>query len=524
MAYALTAERGTFPLDLSDPSVLLANVRMLRDAVHENATATISRWRPFVRRRAFVASAINLAHYLALRHHDLRHLQSELVPWGLSSLGRSESRVLANLDAVLATLASVCGKDPSQWPRPPRRAFARGERRLRRNADELFGAAPEPRHIRIMVTLPSEAATDEALVGELVRRGMDCARINCAHDDQTAWDLMLRNVRSAAAAAKRQCAVLMDLGGPKLRIVDVRTPQPKHRVVGGDRILLVGREFADLGRFPVQVRSSVASLPDTLKVGAAVWIDDGRLGTEVHAREPEGVVLVARYAQPKGLRLAADKGMNVPGTTLGICPLTSKDLADLDFIARRADIVGYSFVQEAADIALLQEELRVRLTAGTPLPPMIAKIETERAVANLPAMILQAAGQQPFGVMIARGDLAVEIGYERLAEIQEEMLWLCEAAHVPVIWATQVLERLVKKGMPSRAEMTDAAMSQRADCVMLNKGPFVADAVTVLDHVLSRMQAHQQKKSSLLRALHVWDSVGEPVSVGRANGIGLARR
>ena len=103
--------------------------------------------------------------------------------------------------------------------------------------------------------------------------------------------------------------------------------------------------------------------------------------------------------------------------------------------------------------------------------------------------------------MIARGDLAVEIGYEQLAETQEEIMWLCESAHVPVIWATQVLEGLVKQNMPSRAEVTDAAMAERAECVMLNKGPFVLDAIDVLDHVVARMQSHQHKKSSRMRIL-----------------------
>ena len=134
----------------------------------------------------------------------------------------------------------------------------------------------------------------------------------------------------------------------------------------------------------------------------------------------------------------------------------------------------------------------------------MAKIETPQAVSNLPELIVQAAGQQPFAVMIARGDLAIAIGYQRLAEIQEEILWLCEAAHIPVIWATQVLENLVKKGIPSRAEMTDAAMSDRAECVMLNKGPFIAEAVTILDDVLTRMEEHQLKKTPQLRALHSW--------------------
>jgi pyruvate kinase len=107
------------------------------------------------------------------------------------------------------------------------------------------------------------------------------------------------------------------------------------------------------------------------------------------------------------------------------------------------------------------------------------------------------------GIMIARGDLAVECGYQRLAEVQEEILWVCEAAHVPVIWATQVLENLAKKGTPSRSEITDAAMGERAECVMLNKGPYAVATVRVLADILRRMQAHQEKKRSMLRQLRL---------------------
>jgi pyruvate kinase len=160
-------------------------------------------------------------------------------------------------------------------------------------------------------------------------------------------------------------------------------------------------------------------------------------------------------------------------------------------------------VQRPEDVALLQTELASRLN-GKALPPLVLKIETRLAVANLPSLIVQAAAKQPLAVMIARGDLAVELGYERLAEMQEEILWLCEAAHVPVIWATQVLENLAKKGIPSRAEVTDAAMAERAECVMLNKGPYIVEAVTLLDNVLKRMQEHQTKKTAQLRALKSW--------------------
>jgi pyruvate kinase len=118
-------------------------------------------------------------------------------------------------------------------------------------------------------------------------------------------------------------------------------------------------------------------------------------------------------------------------------------------------------------------------------------------------LLLAAMRHFPVGVMIARGDLAVECGYERMAEVQEEMLWMCEAAHLPVIWATQVLDQLARSGQPSRAEITDAAMAERAECVMLNKGPHILEAVRTLSDIATRMQAHQQKKRSLLRRLHV---------------------
>jgi pyruvate kinase len=166
---------------------------------------------------------------------------------------------------------------------------------------------------------------------------------------------------------------------------------------------------------------------------------------------------------------------------------------------RHADIIGFSFVRTAADLDALAQALAQR---GRPDIGIIAKIETRAAVRNLPEIIIHGAGSHPFGVMVARGDLAVEIGYERMAEIQEEILWLCEAAHVPVIWATQVLEGLVKRGRPSRAEISDAAMSVRAECVMLNKGPYLVRALSVLDDLVARMQHHQRKKTAQFRALH----------------------
>jgi pyruvate kinase len=495
---------------LPDPRELLRSLTNLRAAIDDEARETLASWNDCIQRAPFRPSARNLAHYLAFRARDLRTLQADLVPWGLSSLGRSEARVLANLDAVIATLGAAVGDRSAAASRPSLRELYDGEHRLAANANELFGPLDGERRIRIMVTMSASAADDYESVRDLVARGMDCARINCAHDTDDVWRRIAANVRAAAAEMRRSCRVLMDLSGPRLRI-------ERTHVTGGRRVVLGDRGRLCLERdstpnaaateptdIPALITCSVPLVFQALRTGHRVYIDGGKIDAVVQSVEPDAAVLRVTRTGPKGGKLTAEKGLNFPDSALALGALTDDDRAALDTVTMHADIIGYSFVQSAEDVAELQAELAKRLPSGTPLPALIAKVETQRAVKALPAIIVQAAGRQPFGVMIARGDLGVELGYERLAEIQEEILWLAEAAHIPVVWATQVLERLVAKGTPSRAEMTDAAMGERAECVMLNKGPFVANAVDVLDDILTRMQSHQRKKSPQLRELHVW--------------------
>jgi pyruvate kinase len=186
--------------------------------------------------------------------------------------------------------------------------------------------------------------------------------------------------------------------------------------------------------------------------------------------------IVSKWRSPRRAAAVNDwpltRGINLPDTPLELTALTPKDLEDLEVVVRHADIVGLSFAQSAEDVRALRQRLA---ELGAADLGMILKIETRRGFEHLPEMLLAAMALPATGVMIARGDLAVECGYERLAEVQEEILWACEAAHVPVVWATQVLETLAKTGLPSRAEITDAAMGGRAECVMLNKGPHVLE-------------------------------------------------
>jgi pyruvate kinase len=565
------------------------------------------------------ASARNLIHYVVLRRHELGALQRELSARGLSSLGRAEARVLQNVEAVLDMLKDLERRE-TLLP------ATEGNSLLHAQTDALLGPAPEGRDVRIMVTMPGYAAHDFALARDLVASGVDCIRINCAHDDRKTWSGILRHVAHAKLETGRRCRVLFDLAGPKVRTGPLQPGPPvvrwrpqrdvcghvvkpariwltdlMHRtaapepdspalpiesgwlssVAVGERIKLRdgrgaqrrmtivervdGGVWAEsdqtayvvpgtilqrkrrageprstqIGELPATVQPLILAPGDTLIVtrtlepghpairdrngavldpavigltlpdvlddiapGEAIWFDDGRIGGVVRAVTTERVEVTITRANPAGSKLLSDKGANLPDTRLRLPSLTAKDLEDLPFIAENADIVGYSFVRTASDV----RELQTRLASlGRPDMPLILKIETRRAFEQLPSLLLAAMHSRAAGVMIARGDLAVECGYERLAEVQEEILWMAEASHMPVIWATQVLERLVQEGLASRAEITDAAMGERAECVMLNKGPYILEAVRTLDDILTRMQAHQRKKSAMLRHLHVAD-------------------
>lgn len=609
---------------------LLAEMLALRDEVVTGSTIRLRSLPGANADGAYPVSARNLADYLMVRCRDLRPLQLRLARKGLSSLGRVEAHVLASIDEVIHVLAALSGSSVPTLPPPGAPAFDAGNELLSTNTQNLFGPSRPARTARIMVTMPSEAATNEKLVRALLESGMDCARINCAHDAPPAWERMVANIRRAEQDQGRHCRIMMDLAGHKIRTASLedgpaatrlrprkggvtggrepvmvallatsaqgmpaQTPadislQAQERVLArlqsGDRLqftdqrgrsreLVVERPLEGIGwlahcsktsligpetemrvmrwrdgrwsrvdigaihlgghpRAPVKIRlhcgdalrltgpeqpgrppvldsrgheSEPAHIGITeprilpsLQPGQRVWIDDGHLGAVVDEKDADSVILRVTHAPPEGMRLRADKGINFPGADLALGPLSQKDLADLEFVVHHADLVGFSFVESAADMRALMTELERRDAKALGI---IAKIETRQALQNLPEIMLSTIGGQAMGIMIARGDLAVELGGERLAEVQEEILWLAEAGHVPVIWATQVLETMAKTGIVSRPEMSDAALSVRAECVMLNKGPFIVSALRTLDGILHRMQDHQHKKMPQLRAL-----------------------
>ena len=234
--------------------------------------------------------------------------------------------------------------------------------------------------------------------------------------------------------------------------------------------------------------------------GEPILFDDGLITGVIREVRPDRIEIDILQTAKNPAKLKAEKGINLPDTILRVPALTDKDIADLESIAGLADMVSLSFVRSPDDVVALIGELN---RIGASDTGIVLKIETRGAFESLPAILLAALRHPPVAVMIARGDLGVELGFERMAEVQEEILWICEAAHVPVIWATQVLESLAKRGLATRAEVTDAAMSGRAECVMLNKGPYIVQAVETLSDILVRMQEHQAKKSPQMRPLSI---------------------
>ena len=279
---------------------------------------------------------------------------------GLSSLGRLESRVLATLDAVLAALGALAGDGADSRPFPTRRQFFRGESRLLRNAHELFGPEAHDRPGRIMVTLGAEAADDPAVIAGLVQRGADAVRINCAHDRPRDWTQMVAHVRAAESRAGRRIAILMDIAGPKVRTGEVMTPPDRARLAAGDTVLLARRlvsscrgPLPDDLHLPRGARSGQAAATRSRSTTASCR---GSIVGEEHG----GFLVRIERGIESGVKLKPEKGLNFPTTELGLDPLTDKDRQDLDFIVRHADLIGYSFVETAAHVAALRDELAHR--------------------------------------------------------------------------------------------------------------------------------------------------------------------
>lgn len=488
---------------------LLEDVKDIRREVTEDSQKILSKWHTNSVRKDYEDSLKNLAYYMSFRRNDHRNLQNQLIPWGVSSLGRLESNVLANLDAVIKTLGYITGEhqDDSEYFKYP--ASEDRNSPLTRNSEVLLGVPDDNRNTHILVTMPTEAAKNYSLVKDLLVSGMNSARINCAHDNENVWLQMIENIKKASEETGRSCRIMMDISGPKVRIKTLLTAKRNPKLKIGDSFLLSNQEAMTLPqKIAIAVNTSVPEVLKNVDIGQLIKIDDGQIEAKVTEIQDGGLICeVTKTAKDNGVKVKTEKGINFPDLDLNLKVLTEKDLKDLDFAAAHADVIAFSFIKSTEDIKYIESTLQNKLPVKKKDMPIIAKIETTEAISEIPNIIAEAAAVRPFGVMVARGDLAVEIGYERLSEIQEELLWICEASHIPVIWATQVLESLIKSGIPTRSEISDVVAGARAECIMLNKGDYIVEGVKTVDNILTKSENHNYKKTAMLRALNISKSM-----------------
>ncbi len=571
-------------------------------------------------------SARNLAHYLAFRSFDIDDLQDRLRYMGLPDLANIEGHVMKSLLAIKTIINHINGNKVIEKQKGII-SIKKGEKLLNKNTKKLFGYKSKKRKTRIMVTMPSTAADDYSLINHLINLGMNSARINCAHDGPEVWAKMIENIDRAKGALKKNCKIMMDLGGPKLRTGPMK-PGPKvmhirperdqlgkvikpakvwiappdipppddsadaiipvsqsliDKIKRGNTIRFTdsrnkkckitidkkkgrgkwgfcsdsayletgielilnkikksGKEKIHVGELlpleqyltlfvgdnlilhsdprpgePAQYDANgnlisdahvSCTLPEVftdVKLNEPVFLNDGKIEGIIEKVNESEIHVKITYAKKTGAKLKADKGINLPKSDLKVGGLTAKDKTDLAFVAKWADVVNFSFVNQASDVKDFLEEIEKYNTK----PGLILKIETQKGFKNLPDILMHAMQTFPVGVMIARGDLAIETGWKNFASIQEEIMRISEAAYVPVVWATQVLENLAQKGVPTRSEITDAALGQRTECVMLNKGPYIEKAVKTLDKILRRMQRFQKNKQTILPKLEDADKL-----------------
>ena len=362
---------------------------------------------------------------------------------------------------------------------------------------------PTPCNAKIVATL-GPASADRATIEALVRAGADVFRLNFSHGTHADHQARLDLIRAIENDLGRPLGVLLDLQGPKLR-VGTFAHGPVQLVEGAAfRLCLDSSRPGDV----TQVAMPHPEIFAALKPGAELLLDDGRLRLVVETAGPD----FADTRVVNGGMLSDRKGVNVPGVVLPLSALTAKDRADLDFgLTLGIDWIALSFVQRAQDIIDIQQIVQGR--AG-----IVAKLEKPAAIASLDAILAETDA-----MMVARGDLGVEMPAEQVPAIQKRIVRACRAAGKPVIVATQMLESMVSAPVPTRAEASDVATAiyDGADAVMLSaesaSGRYPVESVAMMDRIIAQTEADPHYRDAI-------DAAHTPPLANTPDAIGLAAR
>ena len=329
------------------------------------------------------------------------------------------------------------------------------------------------RHTKIIATLGPASASREIIAG-LVTAGVDVFRLNFSHANHESHAESFARIREMASDAGRQVGIMQDLSGPKIRTGPLAGDRPLPLTAGETIVLAAGHAPSQPGR----IFTPYAELIASAKSGDRLLLDDGRIELRVLGRSAVGLEVVVVHGGPLG----AHKGINAPGVALPPSALTDKDVDDLRFgLSLGVDFVALSFVQTANDVARAREII----TASGRTTPVVAKIERPAALENLEAILRQAQG-----VMVARGDLGLELPLEQVPRAQKQIIRCARTMGLPAIVATQVFESMRVEPRPTRAEVSDAAnaVEEGADAIMLSgetaTGSFPVRVVQTLGAVI----------------------------------------
>ena len=343
-----------------------------------------------------------------------------------------------------------------------------------------------PRRAKIVCTI-GPASSSESMIRELLRLGMDVARLNFSHSTHEEHARVIERLRSAAEAEGRTLAILQDLQGPKIRTgrLKYRTPVA---LKPGSRVIITPR---DVPGTSARISTSYPRLAQDVAAGARVLLSDGLIELRVHAIHGDDL----ECEVVNGGKLGEHQGINLPGTEVQVPALTEKDEKDLRFGLRYGvDLVAVSFVRRGEDVLIAKRFI----SAEGCETPVIAKLEKPQAIDRLEE-ILEAAD----GVMVARGDLGVEVAPEKVPVMQKHIIQRASEWRKPVITATQMLESMIEKPRPTRAEASDVANAvfDGTDAVMLSaetaSGKYPREAVTMMGRIIA--EAESDHGSDVLR-------------------------
>ncbi len=354
-----------------------------------------------------------------------------------------------------------------------------------KNADNFFksNSSKKPHYI---VNLQNEAETDINYLEKLLQHGANLFRLNSAFGTKKNWQTISDNLKIASENTGLKSRLLLDLSGPKIRISEIQEKSKSRNSIElsvGDNLKLTNSQFdfdnnkKNNNEIPIAKTSFNGSFV-LCKIGETIRINDSRIFAEIVDIAKNFIKIRINSIDKFNKELTIGKGVNFPQSNLGISGLTSKDKTDINESSEFADVLCFSFVQSAADILEIETQIKKHRTIDLPL---VIKIETQQAIDNLNEIVLASMRFPNLAILIARGDLVSECGWKALPVLQDKINKYAQAAHIPTILATEIMETYNQQAILTRSEIIDLYKAHDFNSILINKGRYIFETLTFAD-------------------------------------------